>query len=489
MTKETTFFSYSRSDSDFVLQLAKDLRDAGADLWLDQLDIKAGSRWDASIEAALNSASRLIVILSPASVDSNNVMDEVNFALENSKTVIPVLLSECTAPFRLRRLQRIDFSGDYQKGLKQLLEVLGYTTGSNNKADIINQKPGFSSTDVTELTPVPEKTNDDKSWEDAKRINSIFSYKKYINETESGLYKEKALQFISKLESEQKDKDLENLLWEKARAKNTLNALQHYLAEYPKGNYKSEALSAIHRIENENISDSTKIRRANSRKYIFLGVGVIITGLGIWGILSLMSGKSKGNIDANTAVQKGDSSALIKRQNTDSSIRSAEPKINDSVGIGKKYHGGIIIYVDGSGQHGLIAAKKDIDIDKQIPWGNGTNAKTVTTNTEIYTGKDNTDSIIALQGEGYYAARKCAEYKNSKDEADSKIYTDWYLPSKEELDSLFKHKDRIVDLKGNYYWSSSEYDIKNAYFLDFRSGRWSWGKKNQIANVRAVRRF
>ena len=86
MSKETTFFSYSRSDSNFVLKLAKDLRSPGADLWLDQLDIKAGSRWDSSIKDALSSASRLIVILSPASVASNNVMDEVSYALESNKT-------------------------------------------------------------------------------------------------------------------------------------------------------------------------------------------------------------------------------------------------------------------------------------------------------------------------------------------------------------------------------------------------------------------
>lgn len=57
MSTKTTFFSYSRTDSEFVLKLAKDLRDAGAELWLDQLDIKAGEHWDTSIEADLNSAS------------------------------------------------------------------------------------------------------------------------------------------------------------------------------------------------------------------------------------------------------------------------------------------------------------------------------------------------------------------------------------------------------------------------------------------------
>ena len=45
----TAFFSYSRNDSDFALRLAKDLKSAGANVWIDQLDIKAGQEWDSQI--------------------------------------------------------------------------------------------------------------------------------------------------------------------------------------------------------------------------------------------------------------------------------------------------------------------------------------------------------------------------------------------------------------------------------------------------------
>jgi hypothetical protein len=121
---DTTFFSYARSDSDFVLKLAKDLRQAGADVWLDQLDIKSGSRWDLTIENALKDSTKMLVILSPDSVLSNNVMDEVSFALEEGKTVIPVLFKSCDIPFRLRRLQFADFTKDYNEALESLLTAL-----------------------------------------------------------------------------------------------------------------------------------------------------------------------------------------------------------------------------------------------------------------------------------------------------------------------------------------------------------------------------
>ena len=118
------FFSYSRDDSSFVVRLARDLKAAGANVWLDQLDIIPGQRWDRAVEDALKNCPRLIVILSPTSVESTNVMNEVSFALEKQKTVIPVIYRDCVIPFRLRRLQYVDFKQVYAHGLEELLKVL-----------------------------------------------------------------------------------------------------------------------------------------------------------------------------------------------------------------------------------------------------------------------------------------------------------------------------------------------------------------------------
>lgn len=169
MTDETSFFSYSRSDSDFVLKLAKDLRDAGAQLWIDQLDIKGGSPWDSSVEAALESSKRMIVVLSSASVASKNVLDEISFALEYDKHVIPILISECTPPFRLRRLHRIDFTRDYQTGVKQLLELLGKHPegGKSHLIRTINTLEGKKLNDESKETDIDEKKN--KALENLKK--------------------------------------------------------------------------------------------------------------------------------------------------------------------------------------------------------------------------------------------------------------------------------------------------------------------------------
>ena len=119
------FFSYSRQNTEFALRLAEDLKAAGADVWLDQLDIAPGQRWARAVQEALQNSPRVLVILSPASVNSNHVEDEVNFALDEQKTVVPIFYQDCKVPFRLRPLQYVDFRTDYAHGLKILLKTLG----------------------------------------------------------------------------------------------------------------------------------------------------------------------------------------------------------------------------------------------------------------------------------------------------------------------------------------------------------------------------
>ncbi len=134
------FFSYSRDDSDFALKLAGDLKAGGASVWLDQVDITPGDQWDRAVEDALTNCPRLLVILSPASVSSRNVMDEVSFALEKGKTVIPVLYRDCAVPFRLRRVQHVDFRQDYGRGLQDLLKTLAPEQGAGQSRPAISEK-------------------------------------------------------------------------------------------------------------------------------------------------------------------------------------------------------------------------------------------------------------------------------------------------------------------------------------------------------------
>jgi purine-nucleoside phosphorylase len=116
--------SYSREDSGFVLRLVRDLKAAGAKVWLDQLDIQAGRNWDTSVHSALDRCSWVLAVLSPAFVRSKSAQDEIGLALDENKTVIPVYYQNCIVPWRLRRVQHVDFRSDYAPALTKLLAGL-----------------------------------------------------------------------------------------------------------------------------------------------------------------------------------------------------------------------------------------------------------------------------------------------------------------------------------------------------------------------------
>lgn len=169
----SAFFSYSRHDAEFVLKLAKDLRAAGASVWLDQIDIDPGERWDSAIEEALANSPNMLVILSPSSVESTNVMDEVSFALEEKKRVIPVLHKECKVPFRLRRLQYIDARVEYEKGVSELLRMLKgreqpEATGASPPSAASGPEPRTSG-DEFESLPVEQADHDIRASAEADR--------------------------------------------------------------------------------------------------------------------------------------------------------------------------------------------------------------------------------------------------------------------------------------------------------------------------------
>ena len=85
------FISYSREDSEFALRLAQDLK-AGCTCLARPTRYSAGPSWDNAIEEALGDAVHMLIILSPSSAKSENVPNEISYALEQGKIIIPCAL-------------------------------------------------------------------------------------------------------------------------------------------------------------------------------------------------------------------------------------------------------------------------------------------------------------------------------------------------------------------------------------------------------------
>ena len=125
------FLSYSRRDQDFALRLAGDLRSGGASIWIDQVDIRPSDRWDRTVETAVRDCDGIVLILSPRSAASDNVLDEVAVALDAGKPVIPVLIEACQVPLRLARVHFIDARGDYEAALAHCRSAMAEASGPN----------------------------------------------------------------------------------------------------------------------------------------------------------------------------------------------------------------------------------------------------------------------------------------------------------------------------------------------------------------------
>lgn len=109
MVAKKIFISYSRRDTEYVSKLAEGLRKQGFDIWFDK-NIKSGSDWDDTIEEQLKLADAIVLVLSKTSVASDNVKDEMSYAMELQTPIIPIKIEECSVPMRMARKQHIDFT-------------------------------------------------------------------------------------------------------------------------------------------------------------------------------------------------------------------------------------------------------------------------------------------------------------------------------------------------------------------------------------------
>jgi len=168
--------------------------------------------------------------------------------------------------------------------------------------------------------------------------------------------------------------------------------------------------------------------------------------------------------------------------------------------IGDFAQGGIIFWLDETGEHGLVCAKTDQDDGSGIRWNAGANGLTRATGDGPFSGEANTTLAIAahfvLGDDGNdYAAQLC---NNLKVTENSKTYGDWYLPSKEELNLMYQNKLIInatsIANGGNAfaslpYWTSTENNNTTAWYLHFANSFIGVGNKYNIYRVRAIRAF
>ncbi|TLU81670.1 MAG: DUF1566 domain-containing protein [Chlorobium sp.] len=134
------------------------------------------------------------------------------------------------------------------------------------------------------------------------------------------------------------------------------------------------------------------------------------------------------------------------------------PALSSAVTIGEESGGGVVFYVDASKKHGLIASRSDMEgRSSGCPKG-------------FFTWID--------------AQAACRNYVSCD-------YRDWFMPNKEQLNLLYRHKSALEQFPFSYtyYWSSSEDSAGNVWVQSFGTGFQGQNFKINSNRVRAVRAF
>ena len=145
--------------------------------------------------------------------------------------------------------------------------------------------------------------------------------------------------------------------------------------------------------------------------------------------------------------------------------------------------GGVIIHSDGAGW--LEAAP--IDTGGLTSWGCINTNIPGASSAAIGAGASNTSSIVQACSTAGIAARLADNYAVNG-------YSDWFLPSKDELNLIYQQRQHISGLASAYYWSSTQYDHYSAFLQNLSTGVSVNDRKDGIGvtgngRVRPIRRF
>jgi len=182
-------------------------------------------------------------------------------------------------------------------------------------------------------------------------------------------------------------------------------------------------------------------------------------------------------------------------------IANLQPTSSWTYNIGDIVNGGVVFWIDSTGQHGLVVAMSDVATS--VEWSTSgelgcygqdlPNVPNVTVpftgsalpvgqGAEIGHGFNNTNAILydCPNAPAALAARS--------------LGADWFLPSINELKKIYDNKGVLEAVDGftdfsSKYWSSTEYGHYNAWRQSFSPGFQDTDSKPNTYFVRAVRAF
>lgn len=98
------FISYSRKDKAFVQRLFSALEKRKLDAWVDWEDIEYAEDWWHKIQRGITESNNFVFIMSPHSVRSKVCLDEIQYAVDTHKRILPVVIAPIDDPVDQERM-------------------------------------------------------------------------------------------------------------------------------------------------------------------------------------------------------------------------------------------------------------------------------------------------------------------------------------------------------------------------------------------------
>nr|MBN1229904.1 toll/interleukin-1 receptor domain-containing protein [Anaerolineae bacterium] len=119
-----TFINFAGADSPFAERLSDDLTKTGIPTWLHTESPPGEVEWASGVHPALEECDRMVLVLSRATFNREELEDNWRFFQQRRKPVVIAQVEHCKVPDDLRRSPRFDFSEDYKSAFRELVQKL-----------------------------------------------------------------------------------------------------------------------------------------------------------------------------------------------------------------------------------------------------------------------------------------------------------------------------------------------------------------------------
>ena len=249
------FISYKSEERALPEALASDLRAAGYSVWWD-VDLVGGAAFRAQILEKLNAARAVIVIWTPASVQSEFVLDEADHAKQQGKLI----------PVRLPELDPRHIPLGHRQAQTCLLSERPRILGALQAMGLFPQ---------TAPVPPPSPaaiTADERLWQEVSAEKSLDAFLYYLRKFRNGAHASEAddliwgilsaenmvasyRRYLELLPSGRHAIEADDLIWSSLSPENTIASYRCYLELLPEGLHGAVAEFRIERLEEKRKSD------------------------------------------------------------------------------------------------------------------------------------------------------------------------------------------------------------------------------------------